>query len=368
MPKAPRTFNLNARFTPAGPEENDARTFREFWLAAKQQTQKLRAKELKQREARLKELQAADRKTRPVIRRVLRDEISAEAAGRKIGRLVPDKELAGELFDHWQKAAAATPETCAELDRNIQQGEADLRRLTPLRKADKAVHAGLWVLVEAAMAGDVDAAKDLAEAAISATSWLQMAERVCPEVFGRLARMRTEWPVLADEEPGWERDAVRRVQELGLGADLRFIRTRFRKARGTDANLPARLWAKAAVRVADVTRARWLVFAGLGRVFGSTDAFHDFCTASGWEPGKHSKWADDAGPLEVFSHSSLPKWKRIVRQMIREDFPDFHLRPEWENQRRTAAANGRDSVGDIRNAILDDIVSALARLVPEDVC
>ena len=67
-------------------------------------------------------------------------------------------------------------------------------------------------MVEAAMAGDVDAAKDLAEAAISATSWLQMAERVCPEVFGRLARMRTEWPVLADEEPGWERDAVRRVK------------------------------------------------------------------------------------------------------------------------------------------------------------
>ncbi len=31
-------------------------------------------------------------------------------------------------------------------------------------------------------------------------------------------------------------------------------------------------------------------------------------------------------------------------------------------------ANGRGSVGEVQNAILDDIVSALARLAPESAC
>jgi hypothetical protein len=48
--------------------------------------------------------------------------------------------------------------------------------------------------------------------------------------------------------------------------------------------------------------------------------------------------------------------------------PDFHTQPEWANQRRTAVANERDSVGEIQNAILDDIVSALARLAPGKPC
>jgi hypothetical protein len=54
-----------------------------------------------------------------------------------------------------------------------------------------------------------------------------------------------------------------------------------------------------------------------------------------------------------------------VRKLIREQMPDFQMRPEWSNQRNTAAASGRETPGEIKNAILDDITSALERLVPD---
>jgi hypothetical protein len=363
-----RTFNLHASFTPNGPEANDAGKFVEFWQEAKERTQELRMKELRRRKTRMKKLQAAVRKTQPIVRKVLRNEVSVEVAAQKIKRLAPDKDLAGELFDHWKKAAAATPATVARQKKKIVRDKADLRRRERLRKAGKAVHRGLCVLMEAVMAGDADAAEDLADAAISATRYLYLAERSSPDVFSRVARAQIQWPVLASEEAGWEKDTVRRVAELDLGANLQIFKVRFRRARGTDANLPARLWAKAAVRVAEETRWRMFTFAQLGSDFDSSEAFADFCVEAGWRLGSRPKWINSAAELEVFSQATLPKWKRVIRQIIREAMPDFHTQPEWANQRRTAVANERDSVGEIQNAILDDIVSALARLAPGKPC
>ena len=51
--------------------------------------------------------------------------------------------------------------------------------------------------------------------------------------------------------------------------------------------------------------------------------------------------------------------------MIREQMSDFHARPEWSTQRNTAVVSGRKAPGEIKNAILDDITSALERLVPD---
>lgn len=363
-----RSFSLYARFTPNGPEPADARVFREFWLEAKQRTQALRARDLKAREARFKELQSANRKVQPILRGVMRDEISVAEAARKVRRLVPDKELAAKLFEHWKLAASATPESITEQREEIAREEADLRRLTRLGNTDRALHRSLWLLSDAAMAGDADAAKCLVEAAISAATFLQMAEASNPELFRSLAGMQLRWPVLASEEAGWEKAAARRVATLDLGAGLQVFKVRFRPVRGTEANLPARLWAKAAVRVAEETRWRMFMLAQLGREFGSSGAFADFCIEAGWQAGDRPKWSREAAALAPLSQASLPTWKPVVRQMIRDEMPDFHLRPEWVNQRRTAAASGRDSVGEVQNAILDDIVSALKRLAPEKPC
>jgi hypothetical protein len=360
--------NFHARFTPDGPEPNDAQTFLEFWMQADDRTYKLREKELKTRTLGLKKLQTVVRRSRPIIRAALRDEISADVAARKIKQLVPDRDLAGKLFDHWQNAAAATSETVTRQKDKLARDEADLRRCERLQKANKSINRGLRVLAEGALAGDTDACRDLAGLAVDATRFLYFAERLHPEVVEREARARTVWPVLDSGEAGWEKDAARRVSKLDLGANLQFFRVRFRRARGTDANLPARLWAKAAVRVAEETRWRGLAAAQLVRDFGSAEAIDDFCLEAGWEIGKSPRWKRVVVALDAFSQISLPQWTPAIRQMIREEMPDFHTRPEWANQRRTAARNGRDSVGEIQNAILDDIVSALTRVAPEKRC
>lgn len=359
-----RSFSLHARFTPDGPEPNDASAFRDFYLDAKARTQTLQAKDLKRRETRLKTLKDVERKAQPILRAFLRDEISPDEAVAKIKSLVPDKALAAELLDHWKMAVEATPESVAEGAEKIVCDEADLHRRTQLGKVDRTLHSSLWRLSEAAMSGDVDAAESLADAAISASAFLQMAERAHPEVFSRIARMRLSWPVLAPDEVGWEKSAARRVVSLELGADLQIFKVRFRSPRGTDANLPARLWAKAAVRVAEETRWRVFMLSQLTRDFGCSGDFADFCLDSEWSIARETKWGSTAATLPPFSQGSLPKWKPLVRQMIREEMPVFHLEPEWVNQRRTAEAAGRNSVGEIQNAILDDIVSALTKLAP----
>ena len=219
-------------------------------------------------------------------------------------------------------------------------------------------------LGNAAIVGDEDAAKTLAEEVVAACQWLSIVEHKQPALFGKVAQWFSQWPVLAGAEPGWEKEAVERIASLDLGASLHFMKTRLRKARGTDANLPARLWAKAAVRLIDEARFHSMTIGHLIRELGSPDAMADFCVKARWEVATRREWCKEAVLLETLSQKSLPKWKAVIRKMIREDMTDFHERPEWENQRRTAAAGGRDSVGEIQNAILDDIGSALARLAP----
>jgi hypothetical protein len=169
---------------------------------------------------------------------------------------------------------------------------------------------------------------------------------------------------LASDEAGWEKSAQERIAKLELGADLQWFKVRFRKARGTDANLPARLWARAAVRTIEETHFRFQCLRELLRQFGSTTALNDYCFKAGWNPGRDPQWLKDVVRLPPFSDKSLVGWKPLIRKMIREQLPGFHTRPEWVNQRNTAEASGRNTHGEVQNAILDDIMSALQRLAP----
>ena len=199
----------------------------------------------------------------------------------------------------------------------------------------------LTVLNEAVEEGSVEGAEALAEIASYAAWSLQIEEQKKPELFRRVARATQLWPVMARHEPGWEKEALQRVSALELGADLQIYEVRFRKARGTDTNLPARRWAKAAVRTIEATRLRLLGFGAVVREFGSHQALADFCMETGWQIGEQPEWMADVVKLPAFSKESLPSWKLAIRKMIREQMPDFHTRPEWNSQRNTAVANGR---------------------------
>ncbi len=281
---------------------------------------------------------------------------------------MPDEVLRRKVFENYAEWLAKTPE---EIDRNKEQWEyehAAIQRDDKLLKAVNRIFAGLLHLHEAAHAGDRESAKYLAEVATCATAFLASAEAAQPELFRDVARGMAHWPVMANYQPGWEKAAILRVSELDLGACMRTIHVRFRSMKGTDANLPARRWAKAAVRAAEETRWRIYMVGQLIRDFGSSGAFADFCIESGWEIGNDPDWVKAVVELKLFSQESLANWKPVVREIIRNQVNDFHTLPEWRTQRNTAAANGKDSKGEIQNAILDDIVSALAKLAPESSC
>jgi hypothetical protein len=360
-----RTFNFHARFTPEGPDGSDRLAFFDFFLAAICRAGELKDKELGKRKSRFAKLQAARRRADPILIKVLHNQIPVEMAIQKIKRLVPDKEMLQQLFDVWEKKVNAKPEQVAKEKEDIASRELEIAKSGRLHKARKAILDGMTTLAEAAEAGDAKAVEYLAEAAIETTGLLHIVERKQPRLLGTIARGRMLWPVLASSELGWEKDSIKRIERLELGADLHWYKVPFRKARGTDANLPARLWAKAAVRTIEETRFRILSFGQILHEFGSNQGLADFCMETGWRIGKEPEWAHDVVGLKRFSRESLPEWKLAIRKMIREQMRNLHTCPEWSTQRNTAEASGRTTPGEINNAILDDITSALDRLVPD---
>jgi hypothetical protein len=261
--------------------------------------------------------------------------------------------------------AAATKRTRELHPEGLSETEVRLLKQKEwLVNAHGAIIDGLSVMADAAAKGDEDAAKSLAQVAIHAAGLLLFTEKAKPELLRSVARGQPNWPVLASEEAGWEKRVVQRIADLQLGEELRWYKVRFRKARGVDANLPARRWAKAAVRAIEETRFRYLTYGTLLRNFGTTEALCDFCDASGWEFGRQPKWISEIVKLKPLKTESLPAWKSAIRSMIREQLSDFHTRPEWATQRNSAAARGRSTSGEIQNAILDDICSALERIAP----
>jgi hypothetical protein len=149
-----------------------------------------------------------------------------------------------------------------------------------------------------------------------------------------------------------------KLESLQLGSGLELLRTRFRQTRGADENYPARQWAKAAVRTVEETRWRYISFAEY------SGEFEQMMMEGKIDLAATPEWVTGALKLPPFSSVTARDWGKVIREMIREQASDFHTLPEWSGQRNTARQNCRDSRGEIQNAILDDIVSALRRLAP----
>ncbi|MDR3459989.1 MAG: hypothetical protein P4N60_21390 [Verrucomicrobiae bacterium] len=327
--------------------------------------QKLRRKALAKKASDLTKLQDARKKTAPVMQRFFNNELSPEAAGEKFKQLIPDEKLRRLTFDFWQKVFKAKPERITKDTKNITRKEIELEKQSQFLKMQQSFQSTLNTLTASIEKDDVEAAKALAKLAFQATFCLENVEKKKPELFCNIAKATQFWPVLAKDEPNWEKETAQRVKNLNLGAEARMFKTAFRNARGTEANLPARRWAKAAVRTIEETVLRILSYGAVIRDFESPGKLADFCIETGWQIGGQPAWVRDVIGLKKFSQGSLSAWKSVVRKMIREQMPDFHTRAEWSNQRNTAVASGRTTPGEIQNAILDDITSALGRLVPD---
>jgi len=380
--RTPRLVSLCGLFCPSDEHRvigaQDTAIFEEFWLDARNhflrartKVQRVREKELAQKKAKLEESLKTLRRFDTLIADALAGRASNEEIGRAVHKLVPDQETKKELFEAFKAAINEKPEDAAKKKQEIVRKDEEIRRMEidlacrqKLLKANAAINKGVFVLTEALRAGNADAARYLAEAAIYASSMIHLFEPLKPELFRRVAKWNVLWPVLATGDTGWEKVAVRRIAKLGVGDNLVPYRTRFRTARGYDENLPARRWAKAAVRTIEETRLRFLRYAYLLHDFGSPEAFTDFCLKSGWDLRPAPKWVEKACALDDFTRASERQWAAAIRDMVREQLPDFHSGDEWQNQRNAAKASGRDTKGLVQNRILDDICDALRSIAP----
>ena len=209
-----------------------------------------------------------------------------------------------------------------------------------------------------AFAGNQAAAKWLVDLATHLSWRISALEKKQPKIMSEIARKINVWPVVANTQPGSNGEMLTRLNELGLGKDIQHIDVHFRKAGGCDENYPARCWAKAAVHCVEETRfwQRLLV--------SRKDSVDKKLEEGTWKRGVELAWVHETKDLPYYSNQTRPKWADVIRTMIREELPEFHLRPEWANQRNSCKARNRDTKGEIQNAILDDIISALKTITP----
>jgi hypothetical protein len=355
----PRVFPLHAHFTPDGPDPAETSRFSEFWLAAQERLRAAERLALKRSQAQ------AGRKAAPILGRMLRDEISLADGAAELRRVIPDPELARAVFDDWAAVAGRPPEELRAQRRALAQERARHRRVVRWHRAKERIDAELGVLAEAAAAGEAEAVRALVEAATSAAGLVEITEGKQSERCREVAAGLGLWPMLARDEEGWEKGAVERWSQLGLGRGLARFEARFRPATGTALNRPARRWAMAAVRTLEESQFRQRFLADVVRRLGSKRAFAEFLAEAGWrlEPGPD--WAKGLDRLAPFSAESLPEWKAAVRALVTEQVPDLHTHPDWGNARNAAESSGRPTPGGIRGAILDGIVSALKTVAPD---
>ena len=207
-------------------------------------------------------------------------------------------------------------------------------------KARESFQQILEMLAKEVEEDSAESAEALADIAFQATCFLQIGEKKKPELFRHAARATQFWSVIANDETDWQKEALQRVGALELGEGLQSSEFVFGR-HAAPMPICLRGWAKAAVRTIEETQLRILSFGLIIRDFGSHQALADFCMETGWQIGEQPEWVHEVSGLKKFSRESLPSWKLAVRKLIREQMPDFQMRPEWSNQRNTAAASGR---------------------------
>jgi hypothetical protein len=363
-----KVVRLQGSFVPDGKSPKDLDPLFNLWIEVQDHLNRESRRELSRKAKEWRELEKAIHKLSPLITSVLNGDQEAANASPDVSELVPDVEMRRKVFDWYSQLINREPEAgeleSSESDDSEEKHAARARVL----KWKESIQTSTEGLLRAIESGDAGAAEALIDAVTNATLSLMLATRMYPEVMKEAAAMKTLWPVIAREEPGWEKTAANQIAGLELGKGMIKFKSPLRKVRGSDVQLPGRRWAKAAVRTIDETRWKVPYFFHMVNKLGGSDEWASWSIRHGWDIEDYPSWVLSATKLEPFSVETYDSWKALVREIIREQVPDFHLLPDWATQRATAEANGRGTPGEIQNAILDDIVSALKRLAPDASC
>ncbi|MFZ1220597.1 MAG: hypothetical protein WAO00_14985 [Chthoniobacterales bacterium] len=288
-----------------------------------------------------------------VLHKYLSGDIPPEETARRIRKLCPDDKVARAALDFF---SAPPPEPSSK--EQLAKKKGDIERSGRILKSWSEGSRHIGILAGYAHAGDADAIEDLVGIGHHAVQSLMIAKLTHPEAVRAISRSKALWPLLVSSRSPWEKSAAQQLEGLELGRDMEPFYVRFERPRGADENYPARQWARAAVRTLEETRWRHLTY------WQYSGEFQELVFAGKAGLAKIPRWAGESCGLKLLSKETAPAWAKVMRDMIREQLPDFHTRPEWKNQRSTAAHSVRNTVGEVQNAILDDITSALKRVAP----
>ncbi len=314
---------------------------------------------LRRKLAEHKKLSVAWPRALRIIKAVARDSMSVEEATRRIRQIAPDKNLRGQMSEFFARLEKPrSPQEIAAEEKELKERRKALDKKEEINRAVQLADRGLTALVSLATKGDHEAIDGLVTLAIDASTHVLLIECALREATRTVARKHDQWPVLIIAGSNFEAKLRKRIDDLQLSQDLPPLRSRFRQARGADMNYPARCWAQAAVRTLEETRLRVLL------IVKEKDAYLQLCVREGWQLSRMPGWVMNAMNLEPFSARSHRTWSTVIREMIRQQMPDFHTHADWATQRNTAKQSGRDSKGEIQNAILDDIGRALKTIAP----
>jgi hypothetical protein len=180
-------------------------------------------------------------------------------------------------------------------------------------------------LSDDAFAGNQSAAKFLVELTTHLSFRICALEKKQPEIMSEIARKINVWPVATNTQPGSNEEMLARLNGLFLGKDIPpQIEPSFRKARGCDENYPARRWAKAAVRCVNTTRFMQ------SQLVSRKDSVDKNLEQGTWKRGVEPAWVSKAKDLPDFLQTPnvRKQWADVIREMIRQELPDFHTRPQ----------------------------------------
>lgn len=353
-----RALCLHGRFMPPGTNRNDEidsfTEFVELFCEARDLKLKRRRRELRNRKRGLKKQAPLISKVGKILQEHLADEIDQEETARRIRRICPDDKTARSLLDFFSSPPKKSLPSEAQLIREKARIDRSERILRSWTQASRHIE----ILATHANTGDADAITNLAELGHHVVQFLLVAKRIHPEVVRSVSKSQGLWPLLVSAKSSWEKDAARQLEGLELARNLEILQVRFTSLRGSDENYPPRQWAKAAIRTLEETRRRVMTYGEY------REEFQHIIFAGKAKLAETPLWAGAACRLPFLSTETVPAWAKVIRDMIRQELPDFHTRPEWQNQRNTATHSGRNTAGEIRNAILDDIISALKRIAP----
>jgi len=348
-----RMLRLAGEFQPPGtPTRGEVSSLAEF-VTLLCEARDLRLKHDRREFRKRKRMFAVFPKVGSVLRKYLSGEIPPEETARRIRKLCPDDKVARAALDFF---SAPPPEPSA--GKHLAKKKADIERSERILNSWSEGSRHIEILASYANTGNADAIKNLVELGHHAVQSLMIAKMTHPEAVRAISRWEALWPVLVSSTSPCEKSAAKQLEGLELGKDMEFFHVRFERLRGADENYPARQWARTAVRTLEETRWRSLTYQQY------RDEFQQLVFGGKAGLAEIPPWAAESCSLNFLSKETAPAWAKVIRDMIRQQLPDFHSRPEWKNQRSTAAQGARNTVGEVQNAILDDIASALKRIAP----